>query len=251
MQFFAALCDGGYDPNAHIDVLPKQRLMYISVPKCASTTIKVALSALNGRTNATADKVHKRRHSGLQSPAHVGVSAFHRLATSPLTLRFAFVRNPYARLVSAWADKFQGKALVPGNSFVDKYLAYRNAADLTLPCGADHTLSFAQFVAFATATALCRVDAHWQTQEDMLNMPGIMLDHVGKVETFDDDFLTVLDHIGRGPDVLHSAAPYLNTSSHRPWRDYYSQSLADDVYRAYERDFDMFGYTRASATGAD
>jgi hypothetical protein len=59
------------------------------------------------------------------APRHVGMSTFYRLVTSPGTLRFSFVRNPYARLVSAWADKYRDKPLVPGDSFIDQYLKYR------------------------------------------------------------------------------------------------------------------------------
>jgi hypothetical protein len=249
VQFFVSLTDGGYDPNAHIDVLPEHRLIYLSVPKCASTTIKVALSALN-ECAVIPDKVHKRRHSGLRSPAQIGFSAFHRLATSPSTLRFAFVRNPYARLVSAWADKFQGKPLVAGDSFVEKYLTYRGAIDHSLVHGPDCTLSFAQFVIFAAGTALDRVDAHWQAQHDLLDMPGIKLDHIGKVESFRGDFAPVLEHLGRGSDLLRAARFHLNASRHRAWPDYYSPGLAERIYRAYERDFDLLGYPRALPSSA-
>ena len=37
---------------------------------------------------------------------------------------------------------------------------------------------------FATATADQRLDAHWQRQDDILNMPGINLDFIGSIELF-------------------------------------------------------------------
>jgi len=244
-QFFEALAAGGYDPDAHIDVLPQHRLIYVCVPKCASTTIKTALSRLTVRGPIAPDKIHNRRHTGLRAPSRIGLSAFHRLATSPATLRFAFVRNPYARLVSAWADKFQNKPLVRGDSFIEKYLAHRADIDASLPAGGEQTLSFGQFVMFATASALCRIDAHWQEQQDLLTMPGITLDHIGKVESFNRDFSPVLEHVGHGPELLLSASLRLNASQHRPWPDYYSPTLADLVYRSYQRDFDLLRYPRA------
>jgi hypothetical protein len=36
----------------------------------------------------------------------------------------------------------------------------------------------------------------------------------------------------------------LRASLHHSWPVYYTPSLADRVYRAYERDFDRFGYAR-------
>ena len=137
VSFFDAMCARAFDPDAHIDALPRHRLIYVSVPKCASTTIKPALSALELGLAPAPDKLHTRRYSGLRSPTQIGLSAFHRLATSAATLRFAFVRNPYARLVSAWADKFQDKPLVPGDSFVDLY--WRIARRLKLGCRTGRT----------------------------------------------------------------------------------------------------------------
>lgn len=242
-SFFAALTAGGFNPEAHIDALPEHRLLYVSVPKCASTTIKSVLSALHGRAAVAPTKIHNRRHTGLPSPSHIGISNFYRLVNSPGTLRFAFVRNPYARLVSAWADKFQNKPLVAGDSFIELYLAHRAATDPALPCGPDKTLSFAQFVDFAIATAHSRVDAHWHSQADLLDMPGIALDFVGKVECFGRDFERVLQHVDAGPRLRY-AIGVRNGSRHLPWPDYYSDSLAARVYRTYQRDFDSFGYVR-------
>lgn len=243
--FYRAMSVGGFDPDAQIDVLPQHRLIYVCVPKSASTTIKSALSALERGTPACADMLHKRRYSGLRSPSHVGLSAFHRLANSALSLRFSFVRNPYARLVSAWADKYQGKSIVAGDSFIDQYRAYRAAIGGAMPDGRNETLSFTQFVEFAIATADRRVDAHWHLQDDLLDMPGIKLDLIGKVENFPGDFNRVLDHAGASKQIRQVIDAHLNTSQHRPWQDYYTDALAARVHRAYERDFDRFGYMRA------
>lgn len=237
---------GGFDPRAHIDVLPQHKLLYVCVPKCASTTIKAILSALNGRTDVAPQRVHNRRHSTLRSPAQISVSAFHQLATSPAALRFAFVRNPYARLVSAWADKFRDKPLVHGDAFVNHYLTHREGYDRTLPHGADRSLSFGEFVEFAVATAHHRLDAHWHSQSDLLAMPGITLDVVGKVEAFSVDFIPILEHVQAEVPVRRRVAMHMNASPHLPWPDYYSDAMAARVHRAYERDFDLFGYQRAA-----
>jgi hypothetical protein len=242
--YFETLNEGGFRPNAHIDVLPQHRLIYINVPKCASTTIKTILTTLNGTAITAREHAHRRRYSGLKSPALLGVSQFHRIATSPTSFRFSFVRNPYARVVSAWADKYRNKPLVPGNSFIDKYLAHRASIDPKLPHGMDETLSFPQFVEFAAATADRRVDAHWGLQDDVLTMPGIELDFVGKVEKFHEDFSHVLEHVAPDAELEKAIRQRLNATRHQPWPKYYTPALAKRVYRAYERDFDRFGYRR-------
>ena len=243
--FYNELSSGGYDPNALIDALVEPKLIYISVPKCASTSIKMILSILAGQKITSFDRLHKRKYSGLRSPFQIGVPAFHQLATDSATLRFSFVRNPYERLVSAWADKFQDRYLIAGDPFVDRYLVHRQAIDPSLPGEEHQTLSFADFVTYATATASLRVDPHWGLQDDILNMPCLALNHIGRVETFGRDIVPVLDHVNADRRLREAAVMPLRASLHHSWPVYYTPSLADCVYRAYERDFDRFGYARA------
>jgi hypothetical protein len=241
-SFYAAL-QSGYDPEAHIDVLPAYSLIYVSIPKNASTTIRAFLSGLNGQQTPSPETVHTRRRSGILSPARAGLSTFHQIATSPTALRFSFVRNPYARLVSAWADKFSNKQLAPGDSFIDIYLNYRTEIgdDRAIAPGA--TLSFERFLAFASATAGRRQNAHWNLQHDLLDFPGLSLNFVGAVERFGSDFAHVVERLGVGASQIKPfAGNHYNPSRHRAWRDYYTPALAKMVYRAYERDFDRFKY---------
>jgi hypothetical protein len=102
-----------------------------------------------------------------------------------------------------------------------------------------------------TATADRRLDAHWQLQDDLLDMPGIKLDFIGEVESFSEDFARVLAHVGARRRPLGN---HFNSSAHEPWPQYYSSALAENVYRAYERDFDRLRYPRAisrSRTGGN
>ena len=203
----------------------------------------MVLSSLARNQLDTSDQLHKRRYSGLKSPKRAGISTFHQLAINPAAFRFSFVRNPYSRLVSTWADKFQNKPLIGGDSFIDQYLMNRGWIDGSLPAGPDATLSFPRFVQFA-ATADRRLDAHWHLQDDLLAMPGINLDLIGKVESFGKDFANVLDHAGAGVRLRQIADVHFNASQHQPWPSYYTADLADQVYRAYERDFDRLKYPR-------
>lgn len=244
-KFYGNLVAEGFDQLAHFDVLPRQRILYLCIPKCASTTIRMALSQMVGEPASCAAQVHLRRYSPLRSPKQVGVSTFHRLVKDQAALRFSFVRNPYDRLVSAWADKFQGKPLVPGDTIIDLYLKHRQSLDLPLPKNPDQTLSFADFVHFVAATADRRIDAHWRSQDDMLNVPGIAFDFIGKLESFSEDFVRVIDHVGADRSMAATLGAHFNKSRHQPWRDYYTDALAGQVYRAYERDFDRLQYPRA------
>jgi hypothetical protein len=231
-----------FDAETYIDVLPQHGLVYLWVPKAASSTIRSILSSLEVGTPPPQELLYNRRCSGIRSPRLAGFSVFHRLAKSAEALRFTFVRNPYAR----WSDRFQGRRLIEGNPSIDAYRTHRAAISRSLPDGSDQTLSFPEFVEFATATVNQRIDIHWQLQDDFATVPGLPLNLIGKVESFQTDFARVLDHIGVTNDAR---ARYLqqavNPSNHESWQEYYTDALAARVYRAYERDFDKFGYPRA------
>ena len=243
--FYTKLVEEGYQPDVLIDVLPQARIIYVCVPKCASSRIKKTLSALIGRHIELSEEAYERKLSGLKNPKRAGLPTFWRLATDPSALRFSFVRNPYARLVSLWAHQFRNNPLVPGQSSINSYLAWRESVDPSLPKGAASRISFRQFVHFVTATANERIDAHWAPQTCIIDMPGIRLDFVGKVESFADDFAPVLDHVGASAALRRQSVLPFNVSDHDSWSSYYTDELAKVVYRTYERDFDRFQYPRA------
>ena len=196
--FFKAVRKHHFDAETYIDVLPQHGLIYLWVPKAASTAIRSVLSSLEVGTppGPPLELLNSRRCSGIRSPRQAGFSVFHRLAKSAEALRFTFVRNPYARLLSVWSDRFQGKPLTERNPSIDAYRAHRATISPLLPDGPDQTLSFPQFVEFATATVDQRIDIHWQLQNDFATVSGLPLDLIGKVESFQTDFARVLDHIG-------------------------------------------------------
>jgi hypothetical protein len=235
----------GYEAGALMNVLPRHKVIYVAVPKAASTRIRRTLARIEGRFSRSLKARSRAKYRGPYGPRNFSIGLFHRLATSPGMMRFSFVRNPYARVVSCWADKFASKPLIEGDHFIDDYLAIRKTIDGNLPAGSDRTLSFAEFVIFAAATAKARHDIHLQEQDDILSMPGIQFDLVGKVENFDEDFSHVLDYLQADDDVRREASVALNESHHDDWAAYYTDELADCIYRAYERDFDRFGYARA------
>ena len=245
--FYARLASHGYEPDVLVNVLPSHRLLYVVVPKAASTRIRQTLARTAGRRILSLKPSRRLRFSGPHGPRSMTKSSFFQLATSPETLRFSFVRNPYARAVSCWADKFRGKPLVPGDPFIDTYLARRQEVEAELPAGPDRTLTFSEFVVFLADVASSRSDIHFQIQHDILSMPGIVLDFVGKVESFAEDFIRVLDHLGASDTLRREAMLPMNESDHDQWMSYYTPELAHRIYRAYECDFDRFAYPRTCA----
>jgi hypothetical protein len=243
--FCQNLMSNGYEAAALVNVMPRHRLIYIAVPKAASTRIRRTLAKIEGRFSRSLKPRRRTMYRGPYGPRNFPIGLFYQVATAPDVMRFSFVRNPYARVVSCWADKFAGKPLIGGDRFIDAYLSVCQQIDPQLPIGAERTLSFPQFTVFTAATSKIRHDIHMQTQDDILSMPGIELNLIGKVENFDADFVPILDYLNASEDVRREASTPLNESHHDDWPSYYTPELADRIYRAYEPDFDRFGYVRA------
>src|ERR1700755_648017 len=116
LAFYRRTMETAYLPDDLIDVVPQLKILYLATPKAASSRIRSNLAAMIGNDTVSgwrSDRnwmVHNRKASNLQAPRH-GILQFHRMATSPEALRFTFVRNPYTRLLSCWADQYRDRPL--------------------------------------------------------------------------------------------------------------------------------------------
>ena len=247
--FYERLLAEGYNPERFIRVVTEPPMIYISVSKAASTRIKAILSEIAGKRSLVTNPARESKFRDTANPRRVGFGTFYRLAKNPETLRFTFVRNPYQRLVSCWANKFQGLPLTAGDGKIETYLAWRSEVDPRLPSGPDRTMSFSDFVVYACATNTLRIDQHWNLQTDVIEMPGIALDFIGKVENFAVDISRVLDHAQADADlrtrIAERAMQPLNPSSRGRCAQYFTAELAEMTYRAYEQDFDRLRYPKA------
>ncbi len=75
-------------------------------------------------------------------------------------------------------------------------------------------------------------------------MPGIELNLVGKIESFERDFMQVWDHAQANDALRTSAIKPVNAFAGVDWRNCYTNELANRVYKAYEPDFDRVQYPR-------
>jgi len=169
-----------------------RNLIYYNVPKCASTTIRHEL--FGQRTTAS-----------LLTPKR----------STDQYLKFAFVRNPWDRMVSNWKMFTQRPKRL-------------NQINLMVPKG---EMSFESFINFSIEQA----NHHWQPQS--LFIPE-NIDFLGKIESFDEDFNRLLALIGREPRTLRKK----NTTKGDDYWTYYSPELVRLVGELYKEDIERFGY---------
>jgi len=142
---------------------------------------------------------------------------------------FAFVRNPWDRLVSLYAYLFHvlGRhKLVYGDlSFVEFVRIVTDTEAPIDPVGVYNWQGLSQ------ARPQTEWLTHWQGRR--------FVDYVGRFEHLDDDWAHVAVHLG-----IDTPLPYSNSSPRQPrYQDYYDEQTRALVARYYAADIQLGGYS--------
>lgn len=232
-----------------LDVVTKKNILYVPIQKNATSLIRRSLSELGDMRSYSIYGNRVAKYGNPETFDEVPIEDFYRVLTSPDAFRFTLTRNPYDRLVSAWASKFDGVPLVPskrfsrGNPSIDIYLKWRQASDSSLPEGAGQSLSFEQFAEYAMAVCEQWEDPHIQTQSSMIDVPLLELNFIGKFESLNQDITRLLDFGNASDELRDRVLVPVNPTARKDLTDYYKNGLTEKVYQAYEQDFDRFQYS--------
>jgi chondroitin 4-sulfotransferase 11 len=225
---------GAYIPPEYF-VFDERRLVYISIPKVACTSIKLAIEGVDEQI-ATSEQ---------------GVMGVHRKLTSKCTHSlnrhaadytiFAFVRNPYDRLVSCYEDKV--KKPVQHNGQYYFATAYNRVFLRRLLGSAFHAdMSFDEFVRLVSRTPDAIADGHFKSQYSSLYRHDRRIPHiVGKFENLGEDWKPLADRFG-----LAALSANNRSAERAQWMDYYtSRQTIELVRKRFKNDIESFDY-RAS-----
>jgi hypothetical protein len=198
--------------DARIVAWQSLRLIYVRVPKCANTAIAAAFPG--GRV--------------ARVPAR-------RLADDLADwLKFSFVRNPYARLVSTYCDKIHPASSTPGK-LIDG--VHHRFVSMGLPVYAG--MPFEEFVEVVCELDDASTEKHLKSQSWHLYRDGrCIVDEIGRVESIGQHWPRLAERVGRPPRLRH-----LNPSRRRHLACYYSSAtVRRRVADRYRMDFENFGY---------
>ena len=137
---------------------------------------------------------------------------------------FTFVRNPYARVLSAYLDKIAH----PPEPAVWPPFAARH--------GLDAPPSFADFLDLIAGEQIAEMDPHWRPQSVLIGLGIVPFDFIGSVELMDEDLRQVLKVIfGHDlPDGPVCPAPYRGgRSGHAPLRSGRGKSRTADLQERF------------------
>lgn len=248
----AALVGGRRDFNYTIPIAENPAFVFFSNPICACSTLKMSLNLSVARAQgnrdfhiAAASAIHDRSANLLLTPQQLGHARFEAMLDDPAVPKFAFVRSPESRFLSAFRKK-----LMRETNFTRKVRAHLGV-DAAVPLAEFLTLdAFAEGV--ARDPALRDLDEHWRLQRKQIffdRVPGL---DVGFVETFAADAARILGRIFAPGDLVLRDATELNPANASGQRKAAPPGLSGTarahVAAAYADDLAMIAAIRARQT---
>lgn len=176
----------------------------------------------------------------------------------PSFFRFAFVRHPWARLVSAYLNLVSSRN--PVSEPVLQHVHGWRGARMEIGPGNYTDITFREFLEFLTCGRPRGFNVHWKPQ--YLFFEASRFDFVGRFERLPEDFEIIRQRLGIEQTLPHSNStnydqPALDTGvlvadvpalqlkalpAQPAWHQFYPPDLRDLVARLYARDIRQFGY---------
>ncbi|MGH0145111.1 UNVERIFIED_CONTAM: hypothetical protein FKN15_024466, partial [Acipenser sinensis] len=240
------------DDLKHLIVDDRHGLLYCYVPKVACTNWKRVLMVLTGDgkyrdpLKIPANEAHVP--SNLRTLSEYSTSEInHRLRNY---LKFAFVREPFERLVSAYRNKFTRNYNTAFHKRYGTKIVKRHRpdpSDEALEHGDD--VSFEEFVYYLVDPHTQREEPfneHWERVHSLCHPCIIHYDVVGKYETLDEDARYILQLAGVSDRVqFPSSSKSTRTTDDMTAQFFHKISpfYQKKLYNLYKMDFLLFNYS--------
>lgn len=203
--------------NAKSGPFGKYQCIYIHIPKTAGISVSVSLLGK-----------HIGRTSALRYQVLFGKEDFNRY------FKFAFVRNPFTRLISAYEFLYGGgysEKDKPIESIIKQYNG------------------FDDFVVRFLTPETAQSNYYFKPQYQILcdSSDRIMIDFIGRFETLEKDYDYIREKIGVGEPLQK-----LNVTKKKrlSLAEYYSSdTVIQKVVSIYEKDFELFDYSKQLPAG--
>ena len=192
-------------PDFWIPEFDETKSIFIHIPRAAGTSLSHA--------------IYNR------DPWHHLISIYRDYNPKKFSIyfKFAFIRNPFDRLLSTYLYSFIQKQRLPSTSvaFVTEFKTFE---DFVINWINDHNISSHYFF-------------YPQTQYISDSDGRFIIDFLGRFETLIDDYQFVKNRL-----LITVDLPQMNTTRHTNYRDHYSKKMQQIVEDVYENDLKLLGY---------
>jgi hypothetical protein len=243
-----------------------RQFVYAYVPKAACTSLKLWMATVEGLLpEGGVPNVPGGVHAFLPPICaldRMPAGHAHGILKNHGWFKFAFVRNPLSRLVSAYLDKVvpakpTAAELIRRGQQGDKQAAWWQRLLGRVRIDKEKSLTFRQLARQLLRERPDSLDEHFRPQH--LLLAGLPLDFVGKVENIAADFAAVQRRLDTNVALAHKkqqayagadgefvadwpASAFRDGSPHPHWRRFYSPEVLANVFEFYREDFVSFSY---------
>jgi hypothetical protein len=190
----------------------KHKFISISIPKTGSTSVRHALDKFSDQksvSNGHDTFYHHSTYSRLRE----------RLDYIDDYFVFAFVRNPWDRVVSQW--HYMNNYAQSGSEI--NYKKHCNKVLKSID-------SFSQFAKSKHTIGQCM---NWVQHQN-----SVAVNYVGKMETIQYDFDIICDKLNLPRQVV----PHHNKTNKKDYSEYYDDETREIVAQKYAKDIEQFSY---------
>jgi hypothetical protein len=177
----------------------KHKFVTIDIPKTGTTSVNNALQCIIEEHDFTVEMSQKAsmRHGTYDQ-------CIKKFPSCKNYLAFAFVRNPWDRLVSYWFfKKYKAGNPIPKDAPLNDFLLNIAEPD-----------QYSYIKGFGNNS------------------------FIGKFENLQQDFNTICDKIG----IPKQELPHTNKTKHKHYTEYYDEETREIVAEKYAKDIEYFGY---------
>ncbi len=183
-------------------------VVYISIPKVACTALKATVIMNSPRRIAYEESgiggdgdIHKFCGAEAKRNKELDESV---VLPSARTFRFAVIREPMKRLVSAYLGKFvkaHGVSLSPGVNYNRNIAIRYGQAHAGIDADLNRSITFEEFVNFLKLAPNAHLDSHWMPQSRIIGKDLSVYDHVGKMEFLDKTWDVLAQRFSYRPET--------------------------------------------------
>lgn len=205
----------------------KYKFVWLSIPKAASRSL---ITALYRKPEGNFETIEYHMSTDRLFIQYPEINDY---------FKFAFVRNPWSRIVSTYKNK-----IFNDDENVKKHIINKHKGLYT-------GMPFEKFIKFLLSKAGQDrySDRHWISQYKLLEKNNkIYLDYLGKMENIEDDLRNICNNIGIPELKIGNLNTRFGWDSSKIkgkeyyYRNFYNEKTKKMVEKRYEKDINLFKY---------